>query len=145
MSSATAALPHRHVLTVPTLPAAVRVVRETAEMTFAEWGIAAGHPALGPALLILSELVTNSVRHAADTSPSLTVTFAAGDDTLAFAVHDRHPHHPGVLAATAGGGLAVIAEVMTAAGGTCVVRRDADGGGKSVWITLPLQPAKATP
>ncbi|WP_370415952.1 ATP-binding protein [Streptomyces fradiae] len=146
MSSATAALPHRHVLTVPTLPAAVRVVRETAEMTFAEWGIAADHPALGPALLILSELVTNSVRHAADTSPSLTVTFAAGDDTLAFAVHDRHPHHPGVLAAaTAGGGLAVIAEVMTAAGGTCVVRRDADGGGKSVWITLPLQPAKATP
>lgn len=146
MSSATAALPHRHVLTVPTLPAAVRMVRETAEMTFAEWGIAAGHSVLGPALLILGELVTNSVRHAAVVSPSLTVTFAAGDDTLAFAVHDRHPHHPGVLAATAGsGGLAVIAEVMTAAGGTCVVRRDADGGGKSVWITLPLQPAKATP
>ncbi|MEU8619114.1 ATP-binding protein [Streptomyces sp. NPDC048623] len=135
----------RHVLTVPTQPAAVRVVRETAEMTFAEWGIDAGHPAVGPALLILSELVTNSVRHAAASSPSLTVTFAADADALAFAVHDRHPHHPGVLAAAAGGsgGLAVIAEVMTASGGTCVVRRDADGGGKSVWITLPLRPATA--
>ncbi|MEV6329413.1 ATP-binding protein [Streptomyces sp. NPDC051909] len=147
MSSATAALPHRHVLTVPTLPAAVRMVRETAETTFAEWGIPGRHPAVAPALLILGELVANSVRHAAAVSPSLTVTFAAGDDALAFAVHDRHPHHPGVLAAATagGGGLAMIAEVMTASGGTCVVRRDADGGGKSVWITLPLQPTKATP
>ncbi|MEU7019262.1 ATP-binding protein [Streptomyces sp. NPDC046203] len=143
------ALPLRHVLTVPTLPAAVRVVRETAEMTFAEWGIGRAHPVMGPALLILSELVTNSVRHAAPRSPSLTVTFAAGATALGFAVHDRHPDHPGVPApATAsdasaasggggGGGLSVIAELMAGSGGTGAVRRDADGEGKSVWITLP--------
>jgi anti-sigma regulatory factor (Ser/Thr protein kinase) len=131
-------LPLRHILTVPTLPAAVRVVRETAEMTFAEWGIGRTDPVMGPALLILSELVTNSVRHAAPRSPSLTVTFAAGATTLAFAVHDRHPDHPGVLAgAGGGGGLAVIAEVMAGSGGTSVVRRDPDGEGKSVWVTLP--------
>lgn len=133
------ALPLRHVLTVPTVPAAVRVVRETAEMTFAEWGIGPAHPVVGPALLILGELVTNSVRHAAAASPSLTVTFAADAHVLVFAVHDRHPRHPGVLAAApAGRGLAVIAEVMAGCGGTCVLRRDADGGGKSVWVTLPL-------
>ncbi len=130
----------RHVLTLPVMPGAVRMVRETAELTFAEWGIDPSHPTLGPALLILSELATNSIRHAAVTSPSITVIFAAGEYTLAFAVHDRHPYHPGVFAAAAGGtgGLAMIAEVMVQSGGTCVVRRDADGGGKSVWITLPL-------
>lgn len=132
-------LPRRHVLTVPTVPASVRLARQTAEMTFASWGIGASHPVVGPALLILAELVTNSVRHAAEQSPSLTVTLAAGADTVAFAVHDRHPRHPGILArAGCGGGLAVVAEVLAAYGGTCVLRHDTDGGGKSVWITLPL-------
>ncbi len=87
-------LPHRHVLTAPTVPASVRLARETAEMTYASWGIDATHPTMGPALLILSELVVNSVRHAAVTSASLTVTFAAGEYTLAFAVHDRIPTIP---------------------------------------------------
>ncbi|WP_328395344.1 ATP-binding protein [Streptomyces sp. NBC_00390] len=132
-------LPHRHVLTAPTVPASVRPARQTAEMTFASWGIHAAHPTMGPALLILSELVTDSVRHAAALSPSLTVTLAAGDDTPAFAVHDRHPYHPGIVTAAGGsGGLATIAEVTAGIGGTCVLRQDADGGGKSVWTTLPL-------
>ncbi|MFD4720511.1 ATP-binding protein [Streptomyces sp. NPDC058423] len=140
MSTDVETLPHRHVLTAPTVPTSVRLMRETAEMTFEAWGISASHPTVGPALLILSELVTNSVRHAATTSPSVTVTFAAGEYTLAFAVHDRHPYHPGVVTAASGtGGLATVAEVMAESGGTCVVRRDADGGGKTVWITLPLQ------
>src|SRR5690606_14236694 len=81
-----APLPHRHVLTCPTMPASVRLARETAEMAFASWGINPGHPTLGPALLTLSELVTNSVRHASAVSPQLTVVYAAGEDTLAFAV-----------------------------------------------------------
>ncbi|KOG14708.1 MULTISPECIES: ATP-binding protein [Streptomyces] len=140
MSAAPEALPHRHVLTVPTASASVRLARETAEMTYASWGIGTAHPAMGPALLILSELVTNSVRHAAVTSPSLTVTFAAGEDALAFAVHDRHPYHPGVVpVAGHTGGLFTVAEVLAEQGGTLALRRDADGGGKSVWITLPLR------
>ncbi|WP_406865082.1 ATP-binding protein [Streptomyces sp. HUAS MG47] len=140
MSGRDDTLPLRHVLTVPTVPASVRLVRETAEMTFAEWGIGASHPAVGPALLVLSELVTNSVRHAAVTSASLTVTFASGTSALALAVHDRHPYHPGICAVPGDdrGGLAAVAEVTASSGGTCVVRRDADGGGKAVWITLPL-------
>lgn len=137
MSTVPEPLPLRHALTAPTSPASVRLARETAETTFAQWGIDATHPTMGPALLILSELVTNSVRHAAVASPSLTVTFAAGEYTLAFAVHDRHPYHPGVVPADTGG-LAVVAEVLAEHGGTCALRRDADGGGKSVWITLPL-------
>lgn len=41
-ATAPAALPHRHVLTVPAGPGAVRVARETAEQALAEWGSTRG-------------------------------------------------------------------------------------------------------
>ncbi|MFC9292469.1 ATP-binding protein [Streptomyces sp. NPDC057052] len=135
-----AALPHRHVLTLPAVPSAVRTARETAQQALTEWGISLRHPTVDPALLILGELVTNSVRHAAALSPQLTVVYAAGEDTLALAVHDRHPHQPLLYGAIASGtgGLATVMELTLGLGGTAVVRTDADGRGKSIWITLPL-------
>ncbi|MFD8968284.1 ATP-binding protein [Streptomyces sp. NPDC059568] len=120
---------------------AVRLARETTELVLAEWGISHRHPSVDPALLILSELVTNSVRHAAVCSPNVTVIYAAGPDTLAFAVHDRHPYQPALYASVTGagsGGLATVVELTLGLGGTAVVRGDADGRGKSIWITLPL-------
>ncbi|TQJ86196.1 ATP-binding protein [Streptomyces sp. SLBN-31] len=134
-------LPHRHVLTLPTEPSAVRTARETAEQALVEWGIGLRHRTVDPALLILSELVTNSVRHAAAVSPTVTVTYAAGADCLAFAVHDRHPYQPplsGAVTGTGTGGLGTVMELLLGLHGTAVVRPDADGGGKSIWITLPL-------
>ncbi|GLX50274.1 ATP-binding protein [Streptomyces sp. NPDC014983] len=139
MSQALQTLPHRHVLTLPTVPKAVRVARETAEQTFVEWGIGLRHHVVDPALLILSELVTNSVRHAAEVSPEVTVIYAAAHDCFAFAVHDRHPYQPHLRTAPTGpGGLATVMELVLGLGGTAVVRADADGEGKSIWITLPL-------
>jgi two-component sensor histidine kinase len=141
MSAQLEALPHRHVLTMPAMPAAVRTARETAEQALAEWGIGLRHPAVNPALLILGELVTNSVRHAAVCSPQLTVIYAAGRDCLAFAVHDRHPYQPPLHGTPGGGGnrgLATVMELTLDLGGSAVVRADADGRGKSIWITLPL-------
>lgn len=140
MTPAPHTLPYRHVLTLPTGPGAVRLARETAEQALAEWGIGARHPAVGPALLILSELVTNSVRHAAEVSPQTTVIYAAGPGCLVFAVHDRHPRRPRLHGADVAGtgGLATVVELTHGLGGTAVVRGDADGRGKSVWITLPL-------
>ncbi|KOU74170.1 ATPase [Streptomyces sp. MMG1533] len=141
MSTRLEALPHRHVLTLPAMPSAVRTARETAEQTLAEWGISPRHPAVGPALLILGELVTNSVRHAAVLSPQVTVIYAASEDCLAFAVHDRHPYQPPLNALVTGtgtDGLATVMELTLALGGTAVVRADADAKGKSIWITLPL-------
>jgi hypothetical protein len=134
-------LPRRHVLTLPTLPAAVRTARQTAEQALTEWGIGLRHPAVDPALLILGELVTNSVRHAAVCSPQLTVTYAAGGDCLAFGVHDRHPYQPPLHGAAVGGGtggLATVMELILGLGGSAVVHPDADGLGKSIWIALPL-------
>ncbi|MFF1298428.1 MULTISPECIES: ATP-binding protein [unclassified Streptomyces] len=141
MSTHLAALPYRHVLTLPAMPSAVRTARETAELALNEWGISPRHPTIGPALLILSELVTNSIRHAVALSPQMTVIFAASEDCLAFAVHDRHPYQPPLYGAATGtgrGGLATVMELTLGLGGTAVVRGDADGKGKSIWITLPL-------
>ncbi|MFJ9757737.1 ATP-binding protein [Streptomyces sp. NPDC101149] len=141
MSTQLEALPYRHVLTLPTEPSAVRMARETAQQALVEWGIGLRHPTVDPALLILSELVTNSVRHAAPLSPQVTVIYAASPDCLAIAVHDRHPYQPplyGAVTGAAGGGLATVMELVLALRGTAVVRADADGRGKSIWITLPL-------
>ncbi|MGW5249420.1 ATP-binding protein [Streptomyces sp. NPDC004129] len=141
MSTRLEALPYRHVLTIPAMPSAVRMARETAEQALVEWGINPRHPTVGPALLILSELVTNSVRHGAEVSPQVTVIYAAGVDCLAFAVHDRHPYQPalyGAVTDAGGSGLATVMELTLGLGGTAVVRGDADGKGKSIWITLPL-------
>jgi two-component sensor histidine kinase len=141
MSMRLEALPHRHVLTLPTEPSAVRLSRQTAERALTEWGISLRHPTVDPALLILGELVTNSVRHAAVLSPQVTVIYAAGADCLAFAVHDRHPYQPALYGAVTGtgtGGLGTVMELTLGLGGTAVVRGDADGKGKSIWITLPL-------
>jgi anti-sigma regulatory factor (Ser/Thr protein kinase) len=135
-----AALKNRHLLTLPTQPAAVAMARRTAEHVYGCWGINPGHPVNGPALLILSELVTNCVRHAAEMSPSLDVIYAADGGVLAFAVHDRHPFHPDLITpANPAGGLAMIVELTAELGGTATLRPDADGGGKSIWITLPLR------
>ena len=141
MSTQLEALPHRHVLTLPNTPSAVRLARETAEDALLEWGIGLRHPTVDPALLILGELVTNTVRHAASRSPQVTVIYAAGHDCLAFAVHDRHPYRPplyGAVTGTGAGGIGTVMELVLGLGGSAVVRPDADGGGKSIWITLPL-------
>lgn len=71
----------------------------------------------------------------------MTVIYAASEDCLAFAVHDRHPYQPalyGAITDTGAGGLATVMELTLGLGGTAVVRSDADGKGKSIWITLPL-------
>ncbi|MEE1735915.1 ATP-binding protein [Streptomyces sp. BE147] len=134
-------LPLRHVLTLPAMGSAVRIARETTEQVLMEWGVGRHHPTVDPALLILSELVANSVRHAAALSPNVTVIYAAGQDSFAFAVHDRHPYRPALFASATGtssGGLGTVMELTLGLGGTAVVRGDADGKGKSIWITLPL-------
>ncbi|MEU6866583.1 ATP-binding protein [Streptomyces sp. NPDC046876] len=141
MSIQAEAMPYRHVLDVPAMGAAVRIARETTELVLVECGVGLRHPSVGPALLILAELVTNAVRHAAATSPTITVTYAHGAGAFAFAVHDRHPYQPalfGALSTAPGSGLAMVVETTVELGGTAVVRPDADGRGKAIWITLPL-------
>lgn len=141
MSVRAEAMPYRHVLDVPAMGGAVRIARETTELVLVECGVGLHHPSAGPALLILAELVTNAVRHAGACSPVITVTYAHGPGAFAFAVHDRHPYQPalfGALATAPRSGLAMVVAMTVELGGTAVVRADADGRGKAIWITLPL-------
>jgi signal transduction histidine kinase len=92
-------------------------------------------------LLIVSELVTNAVRHAALLSPEIAVEVAIGVDWVRVSVEDSHPYRPKALetdsAQTGGRGLLLVREITREAGGSCDVEHTA-GGGKVVWAALPL-------
>ncbi|MFE3324368.1 ATP-binding protein [Streptomyces sp. NPDC059176] len=94
-------------------------------------------------LLIVSELVTNAVRHAALLSPELTVEVAIGAAWVRVAVEDDHPYRPKALetdsARTGGRGLLLVKEITQEAGGECDVAHTMRGG-KIVWAALPLVP-----
>ncbi|MFD5040256.1 ATP-binding protein [Streptomyces sp. NPDC058378] len=93
-------------------------------------------------LLIVSELVTNAVRHAALLSPELAVEVAIGAEWIRVSVEDNHPYRPTALvtdyAQTGGRGLLLVREITAEAGGTCDVEHTA-GGGKIIWAALPLK------
>jgi len=94
-------------------------------------------------LLIVSELVTNAVRHAALLSPMLAVEVAVGPEWVRVAVEDSHPYRPSALEAdhgqTGGRGLLLVRELTREAGGACDAEHTASGG-KVIWAALPLKP-----
>ncbi|GEB47587.1 ATP-binding protein [Streptomyces cacaoi] len=99
--------------------------------------------AVDNALLILSELVTNAVRHAALLSPYIGVEITLGGGWLKVAVEDSHPYRPKALAVdpqgeeTSGRGLLLVKAVTHEAGGVCDVEQTG-AGGKVIWAALPL-------
>ncbi|MDR6976102.1 signal transduction histidine kinase [Streptomyces sp. 3330] len=96
-------------------------------------------------LLIVSELVTNAVRHAAVLSPVLAVEVAVGAEWVRVSVEDNHPYRPTALETdhgrTGGRGLLLVREITREAGGVCDVEHTA-GGGKVIWAALPLEPVR---
>ncbi|MGW0705463.1 ATP-binding protein [Streptomyces sp. NPDC002643] len=95
-------------------------------------------------LLIVSELVTNAVKHAALLSPTLAVEVAVGAEWVRVAVEDNHPYRPTALETDhgrlGGRGLLLVREITLEAGGVCDVEHTATGG-KVIWAALPLKPA----
>lgn len=93
-------------------------------------------------LLIVSELVTNAVKHAALLSPELAVEVAIAADWVRVSVEDNHPYRPTALetdyAQTGGRGLLLVKVITAEAGGTCDVEHTASGG-KIIWAALPLK------
>ncbi len=96
-------------------------------------------------LVIVSELVTNAVRHAALLSPMLAVEVAVGAEWLRVSVEDNHPYRPTALEAdhgrTGGRGLLLVREITREAGGVCDVEHTANGG-KVIWAAVPLKPVR---
>ncbi|MFE4512784.1 ATP-binding protein [Kitasatospora sp. NPDC056783] len=126
----------RHLaLSLPALPPTIPLARRTAQIRFTTWGLPRGAAVLDATLLIVTELVTNCVRHAAERSPELGLTLSLGDSYLEVLVADRHPRVPTVAA---GGGLRVIAELVDDFGGRLAIVPSTLSAGKTVGVQLPL-------
>lgn len=130
--------------TAPSVDASVPQARHAVRDLLARQGVPASADLVHALLLIVSELVTNAVRHAALLSPTLGVEVAVGAEWVRIAVEDNHPYRPAVLAhtdhgRTGGRGLLLVHEITQEAGGICDAEHTADGG-KVVWAALPLTP-----
>ncbi|WP_258528051.1 ATP-binding protein [Streptomyces sp. NBRC 110611] len=119
------------------------LARREVAAQLALWGLPRGSAVVDTALLVVSELVTNSVQHAADASPTVDVSLALGGGELTVAVHDRHPRLPQPvevphLDGSGGWGLRLVKALAAEAGGQARMPPDADGLGKTVTVRLPL-------
>ncbi|MGW8065288.1 ATP-binding protein [Streptomyces ziwulingensis] len=127
--------------TAPAVDASVPRARHAVRDLLARQGVPVREDVAQSLLLIVSELVTNAVRHAAVLSPVLAVEVAVGSDWVRVSVEDSHPYRPTALEAdhgqTGGRGLLLVREVAREAGGACDVAHTASGG-KVIWAALPL-------
>ena len=124
------------------VPQARRAVRDL----LARQGVPVSDDLVHGLLLIVSELVTNVVKHAALLSPTLAVEVAVGAEWVRVSVEDSHPYRPTALETDhgrlGGRGLLLVREVTREAGGVCDVEHTASGG-KVIWAALPLKPARS--
>ncbi|WEH43554.1 ATP-binding protein [Streptomyces sp. NBC_01218] len=127
--------------TAPAVDVSVPQARHAVRDLIGRQGVPVEDDILQGLLLIVSELATNAVKHAALLSPELAVEVAIGADWIRVAVEDNHPYRPTALqtdhARTGGRGLLLVKEITAEAGGTCDVEHTA-GGGKIIWAALPL-------
>ncbi|MEZ3178617.1 ATP-binding protein [Streptomyces pimonensis] len=131
--------------TAPAVDASVPQARHAVRDLLLRQGVPAADEVVQGLLLIVSELVTNAVRHAALLSPTLAVEVAVGAEWVRVAVEDGHPYRPTALETdhgrTGGRGLLLVREVTREAGGAYDIEHTADGG-KAIWAALPLKPSR---
>jgi anti-sigma regulatory factor (Ser/Thr protein kinase) len=130
---------HREELTLPATHASVPAARHRVGTALSRYGLP--RELADTALLILTELVTNAVVHAAELSPEVDISVAVGGQELVIAVHDRHPEPPRVLPVCrpdgGGWGLKMVTDLTEQSGGRVDVPPDPDRHGKTVRVTLP--------
>ncbi|NJQ17626.1 ATP-binding protein [Streptomyces bohaiensis] len=130
--------------TVPPVEGSVPWVRHAVRDLLRRRRVPLGDELMFAVELVLSELVTNGVRHAALLTPRVGVEVTLQDGRLRLGVEDGHPYRPRALEASpdrheiGGRGLLLVKAVALEAGGDCGVTPTA-AGGKVVWVTLPLR------
>ncbi|MFJ4835032.1 ATP-binding protein [Streptomyces sp. NPDC088747] len=129
--------------TAPAIDASVPQARHAVRDLLVRQGVPVADDIVHGLLLIVSELVTNAVRHAALLSPVLAVEVAVGAEWVRVSVEDKHPYRPTALEAdhgqTGGRGLLLVREITRESGGVCDVEHTSSGG-KVIWAALPLSP-----
>lgn len=127
--------------TAPALDSSVPQARHAVRDLIARRRVPADDDLLQGLLLIVSELVTNAVKHAALLSPEIAVEVTVTSGWVRVGVEDNHPYRPSPLHADlercGGRGLMLVAAIAAEAGGSCDVHHTA-AGGKVVWARLPL-------
>jgi anti-sigma regulatory factor (Ser/Thr protein kinase) len=125
---------------LPYTPASVAVARQRLAADLVAAGIFAG--AVGDAVLVVSELLSNAIRHARPLpGSSVQVAWALDDDAVEVAVSDGGaPTRPApaqpTLSSLGGRGLGVVENLARSWG----VR--SDDGGLTVWAVLAAPPAR---
>ncbi|NLU69852.1 ATP-binding protein [Streptomyces sp. HNM0574] len=132
-------------VTLPSAPASVTAARRYVAGVLTDWGLAEGSDAADAVRLIVSELATNAVQHTLGQSPDFTVdVLLEREELLSIGVTDSHPSMPRRLPAAVqqdnGRGMVIVRALAAESGGRLTVR-PTDGGGKTVWISLPWAPA----
>ncbi|WP_436771231.1 ATP-binding protein [Yinghuangia sp. YIM S09857] len=128
---------------IPPHNAAVPQARHAVLDVATGWGLPPTHERADTLRLIVSELVTNAVKHAGMLSPQIDVILHLTDTRcIRVGVHDRHPFRPKALLETvdddSGRGLHIVKHLVDECGGTAGIEPDPDLGGKTVWVTVPL-------
>lgn len=130
--------------TAPAVDASVPQARHAVRDLLVRQRVPVSAEVLHGLLLIVSELVTNAVRHAALLSPMLAVEVAVGAEWVRVSVEDNHPYRPTALETdhgrTGGRGLLLVREIARESGGACEAAHTASGG-KVIWAALSLRPA----
>ncbi|WP_274911399.1 ATP-binding protein [Streptomyces sp. WZ-12] len=122
--------------TLLTGPGAVLRAREGTATRLARCGIATGSSLSDAALLVVSELVANVLRHAAEKSPTAEVTVERGVGHLVVAVADHDPRLPAMESATPGTGLGTVRELAAWYDGALSVEPDWTGQGKRILASF---------
>ncbi|KND25122.1 ATPase [Streptomyces acidiscabies] len=131
--------------TAPAVDASVPQARRAVRDLLHRQGVPVADDIVDGLLLIVSELVTNAVKHAALLSPTLALEVAVGAEWVRVSVEDNHPYRPTALenphSETGGRGLLLVREFTREAGGVCDVEHTTTGG-KVIWAALPLKPLR---
>jgi anti-sigma regulatory factor (Ser/Thr protein kinase) len=124
-------------LTLPATGRAPGLARQATRDALSSWQLAHLEET---AILLVSELVTNVVRHASARALAVTLCLEAGGATLLIEVHDEDPHEPRPRAPGALGESGFGFVLIEALAGKWGVRQTATG--KAVWVELDArQPA----
>ncbi|MGC0336726.1 ATP-binding protein [Streptomyces sp. SLBN-8D4] len=127
----------RHVASVRVGPDAVRESREAVAGHFAEMGIAPHSAFADAVLLVVSELVTNVLRHAPH-SPLADVGIAVAGDQLVVSVADCEPRLPDLTLEGMGAGLRMVAELAADYDGELSAESAVEHGGKVVLVRFEI-------
>ncbi|WNM36494.1 ATP-binding protein [Streptomyces sp. Li-HN-5-11] len=119
-------------------PEAVRRAREAASRHLPAVGVAANSAFADAVLLVVSELVTNVLRHA-PRSPAIDVGIAIVAGQLVVSVADAEPTLPDLSDEGMGAGLRMVAELAAGHHGGIKTEPAVDHDGKVVvvWFGLP--------